>query len=257
MNKNTQKGAKTNMTLTERQQNILQLLKVERSAAVSDLATRLFVSETTIRRDLTEMKDLGLVERSHGGAILCENAEEISIFIRISENAKEKECAAGKALPHLPAFNSVFIDSSSTALALAERMDLTHKTVVTNNLQTAIQLSKKRDINLIVLGGSIQYNTVSATGSFTLRQLQDFSFDLMICSCASVKGTEIFERSLEQREIKSAAFAKSKARVLVYDSTKYDAYGVYRLAELRDFDLVATDREPPFALNDSSANLIY
>ena len=150
----------------ERQNAILQALKENKSANVADLAKKLYVSEATIRRDLAQMENMGLIERTHGGALLPENSEEISIFFRMEKNAREKEKAATKALPHIPYFKSVFIDSSSTALALAERMDLNHKTVVTNNLQTAIQLSKKPNINLILLGGNVAYNTISAFAQF-------------------------------------------------------------------------------------------
>lgn len=219
----------------------MDVLKEKKSVNVRELALSLFVSEATVRRDLTEMQKLGLIERSHGGAILPDNADEISIFVRMNKNAKEKERAATNALPYIPEFRSVFIDSSSTALALALRMELSYKTVVTNSLQTAIMLSKKKDINLIILGGSVQYNTVSSTGSFTVRQIEDFSFDLMISSCASVQGKEVLERSLEQKEIKTAAMKRSKHCILVFDSSKYDEYGAYKLAELSDFDLVATD----------------
>ena len=118
------------MALTERQNEILKRLKENKTASVNELAKTLFVSEATIRRDLAEMKSMGLVERSHGGALLPENAEEMSIFFRMEKNANEKERAATKALPYIPSFKSVFIDSSSTALALAERLDLSFKTVV-------------------------------------------------------------------------------------------------------------------------------
>ena len=233
------------MHLNERQNNILSILKDCNSASVKELAARLFVSEATVRRDLTEMRSLGLLERSHGGAFLSETAEEVSIFIRINKNAEEKERAVTNALPLIPPFQSVFVDSSSTALALAERMDLSHKTVVTNNLQTAIQLSKKSDVHLIVLGGSVQYTTVSATGSLAVRQLQEFSFDLMICSCASIKNGEALERSLEQKEIKATAFSRSRFRLLVFDNSKYDAHGTYKVAMLSDFDAVATNAPLP------------
>lgn len=229
------------MIINNRHNKIMDVLKEKKSVNVRELALSLFVSEATVRRDLTEMQKLGLIERSHGGAILPDNADEISIFVRMNKNAKEKERAANNALPYIPEFRSVFIDSSSTALALALRMELSYKTVVTNSLQTAIMLSKKKDINLIILGGSVQYNTVSSTGSFTVRQIEDFSFDLMISSCASVQGKEVLERSLEQKEIKTAAMKRSKHCILVFDSSKYDEYGAYKLAELSDFDLVATD----------------
>ena len=245
------------MKLSERQNNILELLKEKRNCEVRALSESLFVSEATIRRDLTELQKLGLIERTHGGAVLEDNAEEISIFVRMNENSKEKELAATNALPNLPEFSSVFVDSSSTALALAERMDLSHKTVVTNNLQTAMRLSNKKDINLIILGGSVQYNTVSATGSFAFRQLGEFSFDLMICSCAAVNDGEALERSIEQKEIKSAAMHRAKYKILVFDSSKYAENGSYKVASLSDFDLVATDKKPPMDISRENINIVY
>ncbi len=237
------------MALTERQKEILQSLKTHKKLSVKMLAGELFVSEATIRRDLSEMQNMGLIERSHGGAVLPENAEEVSIFFRMERNASEKERVATKAILHIPPFKSVFIDSSSTALALAERIDLSHKTVVTNNLQTAIQLSKKSNVNLILLGGSVHFNTISATGSWTARQLADFSFDLMLSSCAAVCGGAALERSIEQKEIKKVAFERCKKRVLLVDHTKFSANGTYRVADLSDYDLVVTDFTPPDADN--------
>ncbi|MBQ7949115.1 MAG: DeoR/GlpR transcriptional regulator [Clostridia bacterium] len=245
------------MSLTERQNEILKRLKENKTAGVNELAKELYVSEATIRRDLAEMKSMGLVERSHGGALLPENAEEISIFFRMEKNANEKERAATKALPHIPTFKSVFIDSSSTALALAERLDLSFKTVVTNNLQTAIQLSKKPNLNLILLGGNVHFNTNSATGSWTARQLEDFAFDLMISSCAAVIGNEVFERSLDQKEIKRAAFKRCKQKILLIDHTKFTAHGTYRLAALSDYDLVVTDAPPPEDTDVGGVKMIY
>ena len=244
------------MAINERHNSILSILKQNRTANVKELSSKLFVSEATVRRDLAEMKRLGLVERSHGGAVLPDNATEISIFVRMSENAREKEIAATNALPHIPEFRTVFVDSSSTALALAERMDFSFKTVVTNNLQTAMQLSKKRDINLIILGGSVQYNTVSSTGSFTVRQIEEFSFDLMISSCAAVKSGEVYERSLEQREIKNAARRRSKYCILLFDSTKYDGYGAYKSGNLSDFDAVFSDSAPASEMGFEGCEII-
>ena len=140
------------MALQERQKEILNILKEQKTATVAALSQALFVSEATMRRDLKEMQTMGLLERSHGGAILTETTEEVSIFFRLEKNAKQKERIATTALAHLPPFNSLFVDSSSTALALVQRMDLRFKTVVTNGLQTAMQLSKKQDVHLILLG---------------------------------------------------------------------------------------------------------
>ncbi len=245
------------MALSERQNEILRHLRENKTAAVSRLAKELYVSEATIRRDLVEMKSMGLIERSHGGALLPENAEEISIFFRMEKNAAEKERVATKALPYIPGFKSVFIDSSSTALALAERIDLNFKTVVTNNLQTAIQLSKKKNINLMLLGGSVHFNTISTTGSWTARQLEEFSFDLMIASCAAVIDNEVFESSLEQKEIKRVAFQHCRKKVLLIDHTKFDRHGTYKLTSLSKYDLIVCDAAPPHEVEIGNAKFIY
>ena len=245
------------MALSERQNEILAILKNNKTAVVSKLAKELFVSEATIRRDLAEMQSMGLIERSHGGAILPENAEEISIFFRMEKNAVEKERAVTKAILHIPQFKSVFIDSSSTALALAERIDLNYKTVVTYGLQTAAQLSKRPNLNLILLGGNVHFNTNSTTGSWTVKQLEDFSFDLMISSCAAVQNGATYERSLDQKEIKRTAFSKCKSKILVVDHTKFGAHGTYRTASLADYDFVATDVAPPKDSDFGNVKFLY
>lgn len=245
------------MAILSRQREILSLLKENKSITVKQMAKELYVSEATIRRDLTELEKLGLLTRCHGGAILADNSNEVSIYVRMGNNAKFKQQVVNTALSHIPQFNSVFIDSSSTALALAERMDLSNKTVVTNNLQTAIQLSKKPNVNLIILGGNVYFNTLSATGGWTVKQLDDFYFDLMICSCAAIIEEGVYERSLEQKQIKQTALSRSKKKILLFDHTKLNAEGRYRCSTLDNYDLVITDICPPDFLLQKNIPFIY
>ena len=232
------------MIVNERHNEILNIIKSKRNVSVGELSALLFVSEATVRRDLTQMQRLGLIERTHGGAIATSGTEETSHFVRIVKNAKEKERIAQKALSRLPDFNSVFIDGSSTALALAERMNLEHKTVFTYNLQTALQLSKKPNVNLIILGGAVHYNTASATGSWTARLVNEFRFDLLICSCSAVAGEEVLENSADQRELKQNALSRSACKILLVDHTKLERSAPYRTSLLSDYDLVVTDQAP-------------
>ena len=168
------------MLTNERYKKIAEYLKEKQSAKVKELAEYLFVSPATVRRDLVDMQKLGMLERSHGGAIYVENSNEVSIFIRLEKNAKEKELTASVALEHLPDFQTVFIDNSSTCLALAERMNLTHKTIITNGLQIATKLSQKKDVTLFMPGGEVHFNTNSVTGSITCNMLQRIKIDLML-----------------------------------------------------------------------------
>lgn len=229
------------MSNNERFSQIIAYLKTHRSASVEELAELLYVSAATVRRDLNELQKRGQVERSHGGAILMEGADEISIFIRQVKNAREKEEAASVALKHMPDFQTVFIDNSSTCLALAERMNLAHKTVVTNGLQIAMRISRHDDVNLIMPGGEVRFNTAAVLGSMAANTLGNFNFDLAITSCSAVNAEGAYELSLESMQIKRTALTKSRKRILIFDNTKVNTSATFKTASLDNYDYIFSD----------------
>ncbi len=231
------------MAYNDRSNKIVKYLKENHKATVEELAAYFYVSEATIRRDLTELNKLGQVKRTHGGAVFTDDTDEISIFVRKTKNAKEKEQTAFIALKHLTAldFHTVFFDNSSTSLALAERMDLAHKTVVTNGLQIAMSVFKQDSVNPIIPGGELLYNTSAVLGSLTTSMINSFNFDLSITSCSAIDAGGTYELSLESMQIKKTAFARSKKRVLLADSTKLSTNAAFKSAELKDYDLIITD----------------
>ena len=240
------------MALTERQKDILQSLKTYKKLSVKALADELFVSEATIRRDLSEMQTMGLIERSHGGAILPENAEEVSIFLRMERNASEKERVATKAILHIPPFKSVFIDSSSTALALAERIDLSHKTVVTNNLQTAIQLSKKKNVAVNLLGGPLIKENLSTASSLSSVYFADNNFELAIISASAFTPENGFScGSQMEADLFRIIRKKAKFTYMMLDSSKIGKIKPYTFARAEDINVLITDEAFPAALKES------
>lgn len=231
------------MFVNQRFKLIADYLKEKKKATVEELAALLYVSPATIRRDLLEMQKMGVIARTHGGALYIENSAEISIFVRLEKNAREKEQAASVALGHLPPFQTVFIDNSSTCLALAERMDLTHKTVVTNGLQVALKLSQKEDVHLIMAAGEVHFNTNSVTGSLTCNLLRSFNLDLMLCSCAALDEKGTYEHSLETIQLKQVALEQTRTHILVADGTKLFRSAPYRTGPLGSYDAVMTEAD--------------
>ncbi len=231
------------MAFTERNKKILEYLKDRKSATVDELSQYLFVSPATVRRDLTELQKLGQVERSHGGVLIVEGADEISIFIRQAKNAKEKEQAASIALKHMPEFQTVFIDNSSTCLALAERMNFAFKTVITYGLQVALRLSTRNNITLIIPGGEIKSNTTAAMGAMTVRAIENMRFDLCLASCAALDKTGAYEFSLESMQIKRAAFERSTSKLLIADKTKLGTATTFRTAPPEAYTAIITNAD--------------
>jgi len=232
-----------NMFTSERFKIIAEYLKNHNRATVDELAKLLYVSPATVRRDLNEMQKLGMIQRTHGGAVYADEVDEVNIFVRIENNAKDKEKTASLALNRLPPFNTVFIDNSSTALALSERMDFRYKTIVTNGLQLAVKLSKKNDVKIIFLGGVIQPSSLSTNGSFASSMLERFRIDLMLSSCASIRLDGTYETTPETMQIKHDAFLRSDKHILLADKNKFGYSYPYRTQKLGDYDAIYTNAD--------------
>ena len=229
------------MFVNERFNSITEYLKERKRASVTELSNVLYVSPATVRRDLLEMQKMGLVARTHGGALYLDNSDEVSIFVRLEKDSLEKELTASVALDRIPPFQTVFIDNSSTCLALAERMDLSHKTIVTNGLQIASKLSSKHDVNIIMPGGELHYNTNAVTGSLACNQLRSFKFDLSLCSCAAIDTDSSYEFSLETIQIKKVAMEQSKLHVLVVSESKFTRTAPYVTCGLSAYHAIMTN----------------
>lgn len=227
--------------LSYRESQILNILKEKKYAKIEEIAKEIYVSEATVRRDVAKLKSLGLLERDHGGAIFVENSEEVHIFVRKEQDPFEKLATANIAVPHLPDFTSVFIDNSSTLLVLAKLIDFRHKTVVTNGMALAGELSKKEHVNIIVPAGNVNNNSNSITGPLTARTLLDMNFDLYLGSCAAINENGTYESSSEQAEIKRVVMNNSLKKILLVDRTKFDKKATFRTARLDDYDAIFTN----------------
>lgn len=247
-----------NQFVNKRIDGIYEYLKKHRRASIEDLAKALYMSQSTIRRDLAEMQQLGMIARYHGGAMLRDGADELSIFTRLEKDTEHKQRVAEIAIRHIPEFSSVFIDNSTTCLALTQKLDLAGKLVVTNGLQLALQLSRRKDVQLVIPGGSVHFNTNALTGSMATRMMRTFTPDLMLFSCAALSEKGIFERSLETTQLKQVVTEQCRCRILIADESKLGASAAFRIARPEDMDAIITDApdERISALKATGAHLL-
>ena len=128
------------MKLSGRQKELLDIIGEAGYVSVEELAKKTFTSPSSIRRDLANMQNLGLVKRSHGGVSLPErNGRVAGFYNRSQKNVKEKRLIAAKAAALLKNGQSILLDSSSTASFLLPHIaKLEGATVFTNNLETAV-----------------------------------------------------------------------------------------------------------------------
>jgi len=168
------------MLKEERQQKILQILHEEHKVIASDLSKRLAVSEDTIRRDLKELDNLGLIKRVHSGALRI-GPPVTDFSTRQSISNETKMSLAKKALDLIQDDMVLLIDGGTTNLHLVNQLPLSLKaTVITNCPHIAIALSPHKDVEVIMLGGTLFKESMVNLGIDTVESLNTMRADLYI-----------------------------------------------------------------------------
>jgi DeoR family transcriptional regulator, fructose operon transcriptional repressor len=246
------------MFAEERQEKILEMLKVNKRVSNTELIKKFGVS-ATIRIDLTELEQKGLLSRTHGGAILKEDPVygEDSISSRREKNKEEKECIAKKARAQIEDGDTILLDSGTTALDLAELLkDIHNLTVITNDLQIALKLQKYSEIHLILLGGRVRTSFECTVGGMGIRALEELSVDKVFMTTNALslqKGATT--PNLDNAEIKREMMKIGNQRYLLCDSSKIGTKTVCSFAKIEEFDVIITDDKISKELKDSIEKL--
>ena len=235
------------MLPTERQMEILAILSEKKSATVSELCARLFSSGATIRRDLAQLEQKGLLCRSHGGAILMEGgSNELSLIARARENVQAKSAIARLAAEFISDGKTLFCDSSSTVCAIVPYLTgFHHLTVITNGLHCALELSRTAGVELYLPAGQLVTRTNSLVGSDTLRYLDGYNADIALLSCSGLSlKAGVSEFNMEQSRIKQVMLKNSATKLLLCDTSKLDKIYFSKTCDISDFDRLICERDP-------------
>jgi DeoR family transcriptional regulator, carbon catabolite repression regulator len=235
------------MLINERQRKILEILKKEKSVSTKNLMQRLYISESTLRRYLTQMEKQGIIHRTHGHAILIESSSlESSLQVRMQTQVKEKGQIAFKAMDYLRKDESYFVDSSSTVGYLLPFMsNYNNITVITNGLNNAAILTQKTNVRVYLPGGIVYRNTNSILGIETINYIKTFNCNAFIFSCGGISlDSGVTEASLEQSLVKREMLEHSKVHILLVDHTKFDKIFLCKTTEFKDIDYIITNKMP-------------
>lgn len=162
------------MLAAERKLRIIEYVKQKRVATVAALAEEFQVHEATIRRDLAEIEQEGLLRRTHGGVIVDQGANiEPSFSERASEQLEQKMRIGKKAAELIEDGDHVILDSGTTTIHIAQNLvNRSRITVVTNDINVAAELREAKGITVIVTGGVLYHSSFMLNGMFTDRVLE-------------------------------------------------------------------------------------
>lgn len=242
------------MLTVERHKRILHYLQVHRSARLTDLASELGAGLSTVRRDLKEMEDRGLIERVYGGALLSDKpSEEKPAMQRTVHNARAKH-AIGAAAAGLVADGSTIIITGGTTTeamtpGLAPRQGLT---VITNALNIAGALAHYSHISTIVLGGWLRCSELSLLGHLTVQAMQEFRAQQIFHGTFSLDPDLGLAGSfIQEVETDRIMIAAARELIVLADHSKFERAGPVRLTPVERISTVVTDALAPLDALDA------
>jgi len=219
------------------------------SVVAGALAQEFAVSEDAIRRDLRALADDGLCRRVYGGALPI-SPGSTPLAARAAVGRDSKLALARTAARSIQPREFLFLDSASTNLALAGLLPEDYElTVATNSLDIGAALLRRQDLNLILIGGSVDPvigGCVDGAAMQTVSQLNIDRCFIGACSVSATTGVGAFHSS--DATFKRALIEVSQHCATLITTDKFDARAPYRIAPLARIGSAFVEHDAPTRL---------
>lgn len=234
------------MVLSIRKSQILELAQESGRVSVEDLASRFGVTLQTIRRDLSELADEGMLDRVHGGAVIPPGVANIGYAERRSINREAKAAIARMCAAEIPDNSSVLLNiGTSTEAVAVELLGHSNLTVVTNNMTVANILAANPSCQIIVAGGVLRHSDGGLVGDLTTQAIEQFKVDRAIIGTSALDPDgDLMDFDIQEVRVSRLIIQRSRQVFLVTDQSKLTRSAPVRIASLRDVDAIFTDHLP-------------
>ena len=231
-----------------REQRLLDILGTVREkgyTTTQELAEKFEVSVSTIRRDLSELNQRGMVAISKNGVVpISETIVDTPVSFRSTVNAHAKALIARNAIQLVSSGSTVFLDSSSTVLQMVGGLrNLRDIVVVTNSLPVVKRLQGS-SVSVRLIGGEMSPLSQGFFGPAAEQALRRFNFDLAFFSPVAVTPQGFAAETTENSaSLRRAAMEQAQSSVLLFDNSKIGLTRPYNIAHIDAFRYLITDDE--------------
>ena len=213
-----------NLLTQERYQSILSMVNEKSAVTVAELAEVLGISESTVRRDLTALDELGKLKKVFGGATSVTKPEGIyedNVSLRENLMSEEKTEIARYSAKLINNSDFVFIDSGTTTSRLIDFIDNNKATYVTNGIVHARKLVQK-GLNAYLIGGKVKAATEAVVGAEGIANIKSFNFSKAFMGANGIDIDSGFTTpEIEEAMLKEAAVNRSYMAFVLADHTKF------------------------------------
>lgn len=227
----------------------MAMLTRDGKVRVKELSEKFKVTEDCIRKDLGALEKQGKLKRTYGGAVvLRENLHTMEVSKRRNTDVEAKRRIAQAAVRLIHDKDMVFLDISTSNLAVAELLakDQRELTVVTNMIDILVILAQNPKIRLVFAGGKINKSRDGFWGGMTMDFISHLKPDIAFVGAV---GVDVKENSVSTYDIedginKAAIIRVSKRAYVVAEAKKLSADGNYNYATLDTLSGLITDSLP-------------
>ena len=229
----------------ERHIQIINSLYKNHNISVNDIAEKLHVSPSTIRRDLKELEKNGLVERTHGGAIIAQEVDNnLSYNNRKTKNYDLKLKIAKMAAEEVKDGDIVLLNSSTITSLMSQFIKARNITVITNSINIIQNLKEKESCEVIVLGGIFLSNAETVEGPTTVNQILAMTYDKIFVGANGIDINFGFSTASElELSSKIAGIHQSTETYFLCEHTKFNRRTLYKICPLSSATYLITDDE--------------
>jgi DeoR/GlpR family transcriptional regulator of sugar metabolism len=230
------------MLREERLQIILKMLETDQRVSSVQLAEILNVSDDTIRRDLNELDENGLLKKVHGGAI-PKSPSPYKLSERINILHEEKIILAQKAQQFFKDGQVIILDNGSTNMEVARLMSPDLKaTVFTTSIPIAQILCEHPNIELFMLGGKVFKDAQNTYGTEVIELLSKIRADIFLLGvCGMHHQIGVTMPDWGESVVKRKMVEISAKTIALVTADKLNTAENYVVCSYQQIDVMLTD----------------
>lgn len=232
----------------ERRNKIVALIRRDKRVTVNQLVEQCMVSAGTIRNDLKELEQAGMLVRTHGGAVApsVPVRGEIGLPLRENTNTDKKEAIAREAAKMIVEGDCIFLDAGTTSVALARELARADRSImaVVNDFHVAEALEESERAQIVFIGGVVRkkwHNTCSRVDVESLKRYMVEKAFLFVDAVSADKGATTY--LVQDIEYKRTIMANAGKTIILADSTKLGRHVFAQFASPREIDAIVTDSQ--------------
>lgn len=228
------------MLLDQRRQNILSVIESNGFVSLQQLAERVGVSDSTVRRDLEYLEKIGQIRRTRGGAAYVGDSLS-ALDERAVQSLPQKQAVGRAAAGLVQSGEAILLDGGTTTLEVARNLVGKSLQVVTNSVHVVNLLANQPQIELVVIGGYVYPKTGVALGSMATASLANVHVRRLFMSVGGITERGLYNSNTLLAETEQAMLAAAEEVIVVTDSSKFGHGALAHLCGLERVHRVVAD----------------